>query len=312
MGDLVRRLFASQRPVARPLPELVVLPGAQRLSLPKQTRHLVCNPSILKAPDGSFLCMVRGVNYNIDIGRGRFYGSAAAQRPDSQSYLMRLSADLVLQEVVFIEDRHIRAEEAALDGIEDFRLLQWRGAVWVVGTARNETADTNVMVLARLQGHLLVDPVFLPSPHGKRIEKNWTPLVVGETLYFIYSHDPLQVFMQTEGRLEPVARSGHAALARCSGGSGALALPEGGWRSVIHRYESVKDRRWRIYEHMIADYAPDFTLRRISRPFRFELDGVEFCAGLARDAGGHLLSYGVRDNTAVVLRVSDQDIEDLF
>jgi hypothetical protein len=42
MGDLVRRLFASRRPVARPLLELVLLPGAQRLSLPKQTQHLVC------------------------------------------------------------------------------------------------------------------------------------------------------------------------------------------------------------------------------------------------------------------------------
>ena len=312
MGNLLGSLFQRRKPVIKPLPELVSLPGARRLTLPIQTRHQVCNPSILAQPDGSFLCAVRGANYNLDHGHAFFYGSRRTRLPDTQSYLMRLSPDLALRDVVFVEDRHLRTHEAALDGIEDYRLFHWRGAVWVLGSARNATANTNVMVLARLEGHVLADAVFLPSPLGARIEKNWVPLVLGETLHFIYSQDPLRVFRLGDGQLHPVAQSLSPPLARCSGSSCAMALPKGQWRSVVHRYDGVKDMRWRVYEHLIADYAADFTLSRISRPFRFEFDGVEFCAGLAPTAGGVVLSYGVKDNRAVLLSLTDAAIEGLF
>lgn len=312
MVDLVRTLFARRKPVTKDLPELASLPGALRIALPVQTRHQVCNPSIMAQPDGSFLCLVRGANYNFDHGHTFFYGSGRTTMPDSQNYLMRLSADLVVRDVIFVEDRHLRGHDAALDGIEDCRLFRWRGADWVLGTARNASANTNVMVLSRLEGHVMADTIFLPSPLGMRIEKNWVPLVLGDELHFIYSHDPLRIFRLSDGSLKPVTQSTSPLLARCSGGSCAQELPGGGWRSVIHRYDGVKDVRWRVYEHMIADYAPDLTLRRISRPFRFEFDGVEFCAGLVQGAGAVVLSYGVRDNKAVLLRLTDQDIEGLF
>lgn len=312
MGSGIASLFGRRKPVPKPLPEVATLPGAQKVALPRQTRHYACNPSILAQPDGSFLCIVRGANYNLSEGMHFFYGSRRSKVPDTQSYLMRLTPDLEVRDVEFIEDRHLRAKDHALDGIEDYRLFEWRGAIWVLGTARNSSTNTNVMLMARLDGHRLVDAEFLASPLGAPMEKNWAPLVIGETLHFIYSHHPLRVFRYAEGRFEAVASTDTPALARCSGGSCAMPLPGGGWRSVIHRYDSVKDNRWRVYEHLFVDYAADFTLRRVSRPFRFQHDGVEFCAGLVMGQGSSVLSYGVLDNQALLLRLPDDTVEALF
>ncbi len=312
MSSWVSALLTRKPPPRKPLPEVALRPGAQRVVLPIQTRHQVCNPSIMARSEGGYLCIVRGANYNLDQGHAFFYGSRRTRLPDTQSYLMRLSPDLAVEAVCFVEDRHLRAEEPALDGIEDYRLFRWQGATWVLGTARNATAQTNVMVLARLEGHVLEGARFLPSPLGAREEKNWTPVVVDGALHVIYSHHPLRVYRVEAAGLVLVSQTDAPDLERCSGGSCALALPGGGWRSVVHRYESVRDWRWRAYEHLVVDYGPDHSVARISRPFRFEFDGVEFCAGLAQAPGGVVLSYGVKDNRALLVRLRDADFEALF
>ena len=312
MSSWVSALLTRKPPPRKPLPEVALSPGAQRVALPIQTRHQVCNPSIMARPKGGYLCIVRGANYNLDQGHAFYYGSRRTKLPDTQSYLMRLSPDLAVEAVSFVEDRHLRAEESALDGIEDCRLFRWQGATWVLGTAHNATARTNVMVLARLEGHVLEGARFLPSPLGAPAEKNWTPVVIDDALHLIYSHHPLRVFRVEAEGLVLLSQTDAPGLARCSGGSCALALPGGGWRSIVHRYESVRDCRKRVYEHLVVDYAPDLSVARISRPFRFEFDGVEFCAGLAPAPGGVVLSYGVRDNRAILVRLADADIEALF
>lgn len=312
MPSAVAKFFFRPPKVPKPLPELAHLPGVHRAALPIQTRHQVCNPAVLREADGSYLCIVRGANYNLSKGFRYYYGSRRISTADSQAYLMRLSPQFEVLGVTFVEDRHLRANEAALDGIEDYRLFRWQGALWVIGSCRNASTDRNVMMMARLEGHVLVDAVFMPSPLAAPIEKNWAPLVVDGDLHFLYSHDPLRVMRYRKGGLEEVFCRPAPELARCSGGSCAMPLPNGGWRSVIHRYQQVRDVRWRVYEHLIADYAEDFSLRRVSRPFRFQFDGVEFCAGLSIEEQSIVLSYGVLDNQALLLRLSHDQIEALF
>lgn len=255
---------------------------------------------------------MRGANYNFDQGHAFFYGSRRTKLPDSQSYLMRLSPDLAVEGVSFVEDRHLRASEPALDGMEECRLFRWQGADWVLGTARNASVQTNVKVLARLDGPVLEGARFPAAPLGARAEKNWTPVVIGDALHVICSHHPLRVFRAEAAGPVPVSQTDAPQLAYCSGGSCALPLPGGGWRSAVYRHESVKDWRWRAQEQLMVDYAPDLSVGRISRPLRFEFYGVEFCAGLAPAPGGVVLSHGVRDNRANLLRLADADIEALF
>lgn len=299
---LRRRVMGDNGP--SPLPNLAETPGATRIELPQLTRHRVCNPSILRLAEGGFRVMLRGCNYDIDTGHGFFTGSALSKVPDTQNYLVDLDADLTLRDMRFAEDRHIRAETAALDGIEDFRLFEWQGETWALGTALNFAARTNVMVLCRLDGHVLADPVFLRSPQGAKMEKNWTPAIVDGALTLIYTHRPLRLLTYRNGALRETAlRDAPASLQGYSGSS--CALPYGnGFVSVVHRYRSVKDLRWRVYEHRVVEYGPNLSIRRVGQPFRFEEDGVEFCAGLALASDGVILSYGVRDRKAVLLRIS--------
>ncbi len=53
---------------------------------------------------------------------------------------------------------------------------------------------------------------------------------------------------------------------------------------------------------MRPDEAP--RILRISRPFIFQKRGIEFAAGLIRDGDDLVVSYGVDDKTAWLMRTS--------
>jgi hypothetical protein len=293
------------------VPELTTLYPGQRIEFPRVTRHNVCNPTILARPDG-FAAIVRGCNYDLGVRGGFFYGSAAVPVPDSQSYLYDLAPDLSIRAMSLIEDRPLRADEAALDGIEDLRLFVWRGAQWVIGSACNYIAKRNTMMMARLEGSLLRDAVFFSSPDFSPKEKNWAPVVQGDDLFFVYTHHPLRVLRYDQGRLVPHLHAETPARLVSFSGSSALMPYGDGFVGVAHHCYPAPGPFWRIYQHCLVDYGPDFRIRRVGPSFRFENDGVEFCAGLALTATDAIFSYGVNDKKAVLFRLPLASFETLL
>lgn len=293
------------------VPELTTRYPGQRVELPRVTRHNVCNPSILARADG-FQVIVRGCNYDLGVRGGFFYGSAAGPVPDSQSYLYDLAPDLAIRAMSFVEDRAQRTHEAALDGIEDMRLFDWQGARWVAGSACNSTANRNTMMLARLEGAILRDEVFLASPLAAPREKNWSPVVQGNDLFFVYGHHPLRVLRYDGGQLVPHLLEDTPARLTGFSGSSALMPYRDGYVAVAHHCYPAPGPFWRIYQHCLIDYGPDFRIRRVGPSFRFENDGIEFCAGLALTASDAIFSYGVNDKKAVLFRLSLDRFEGLL
>ena len=65
----------------------------------------------------------------------------------------------------------------------------------------------------------------------------------------------------------------------------------------------------RVYEHCFVELTDDFRIRRISNIWIFERPTIEFCAGICI-VGRHLiLSYGVLDRHARLLRLKLSVVE---
>jgi hypothetical protein len=280
----------------------------RRVEVIPLTRHLPCNPSVIKV-DGGYLSTVRAVNYDLKHGYHFWTGSALASSvPDTQNSLLWMDSNLQTLSHDLIEDRHIRADKHALDGLEDLRLFLWRGEYWVTATAVHYRAQKRgTVMLARLDGATLriEDPLFFSSPDGRPVEKNWMPWVVGDTLYFVHTVAPYRLMRFDRPDLVDVATA-PAAFPDVSGSSCVMPWRDG-WLAVVHsKGQERRPPRWE-YWHRFLIFDGEMRPKTISRKFKLDNDAIEFCAGLAfnRDHETIVLSYGCTDRVARFLELDE-------
>jgi len=287
----------------------------RRVEVNALTRHLPCNPSIIKV-NGGYLSTVRAVNYDLKHGYHFWTGSALASSvPDTQNSLLWMDNNLQMLSHDLLEDRHIRAEKPALDGLEDLRLFLWRGEYWVTGTAvhyRGKSRGT--LTLARLDGATmrLEDPLFFTSPDNRDVEKNWMPWVVGDALYFIHTVAPWRLMRFDRPDLVDVSTA-PATLPAVSGGSCVMPWRDG-WLAVVHsKGQERRPPRWE-YWHRFLILDGEMKPKALSRKWKLDGDAIEFCAGLAFNPEHEtiVLSYGATDRVARFMELEESVIGDLL
>jgi hypothetical protein len=207
--------------------------------------------------------------------------------------------------------------DTLVQGLEDGRLVEWRGRRFLLGTSWNLHPQAAVrMSLAVLDGARVERLVPLSGYGDERSQKNSLPFVDPRTgdLLALYGYAPLVVLrvdVET-GHCSPVAEVAHGRnLGRWRGSAGPLALPAelgGGWLVLIH------DVSWhgrRYYLHRFAHYADDWRLLRVSRPFFFRQREVEFSCGMcfAHEPGRLIVGFSVMDREAWLAEVDLGEVE---
>lgn len=178
--------------------------------------------------------------------------------------------------------------EFPVHGFEDCRLFWWRKCWWAVATVRDTTEEgTCEQALLRLDGAGDVCEMTILS-RGMGHQKNWKPVVEKDTVRWVYSTDPLEIF--DTGSKRPLKHAG-----RLLGSSQAIRLPHN-WLWVDHEVSCNDQGRERIYTHRFVLASEDLVkVEAVSDPFYFEELGIEFCAGLTVINDNVVLSYSVRD-----------------
>jgi len=279
----------------------------QKVELPALSSYLPMNPSIVRDSRGGFAVAVRGRKSEVGITRQSWIrGWRYFSTPDSQVYLAHIDEDLKLRSYDFVEDRHVRAHDAAREGIEDVRLFFWKNKLWGLGSAYRFDRDANTMVLFRLHGTRVADATFLPSPRGRSKEKNWVPLVANDELHFIYGHSPPEIYRyDAPSTLTQLRLTENLALEGWSGSS--CAVPWGdGYIGILHKRGYLAPDQI-FYVHRLAAYDASLEVWYLGEPFHFEKIGIEFCAGLAITEKCALLSYGLDDDKAFIVKLSLPD-----
>lgn len=290
------------------------VPRHERIELPRMTRHLPCNPSIL-FHEGKLLCAYRGCNYDLREGHYKFfYGSGPTRLPDTQSYLAELNADLSCKSVDFIEDRHIRGRIEFSDGVEDIRLVSFQGRLMALACGvnfqlvlqRKSLVGNSRMILSELKDRKLrVMRIF----ESKEIaEKNWMPVAGRPQLDLVYSVNPVVLLEDVTNLQKPVAMRripGQLSIPPARGGSCLMPWRDG-YMCLVHHTNRIDGQKH--YTHQVLIFDASLGLVRASEIFTFEGERVEFCAGLAIDGDTLYISYGIMDCKAVVLRLAAADL----
>jgi predicted GH43/DUF377 family glycosyl hydrolase len=278
----------------------------KRVEIPQLTRHNVCNPSVIATASG-YECTVRGLNYDLEKSNCEYityYGSYSVPFPDTQNYYALLDNDLNILHYWFLEDRHLRCSVYALEGIEDLRLFKWKDDWYATASAINYPSNMATMTMMRIEGSNLRDQILFNSPTNAKKEKNWMPFIQGDTLNFLYTPNG-QMLTYNEGTLT-ISHADRPVVLPNWSGSSCVMERDGQYYAILHKREGNN------YTHMLAQYTDTGRLIWNSKEFNFEHIGIEFCAGMAFKGDDVVLSYGVMDKKAILLKMKFADFMEVI
>jgi glycosyltransferase involved in cell wall biosynthesis len=305
--DLARRNTSYYlKPASALMPSF----AARRIEFTPPDGYHLSNPSVARLGDDTVL-LQRAVNFT--LSENGEYRTPNGVPFRTRNFLLKLDVGLSVQsssEILPPADMPAPAFPP-VQGFEDARLFAWRDELWCIACVRELTPEGWCeQVLARIDDSLpgsckLTDWRVLRPQGPRQHERNWIPRIVGNSLQYIQSCDPIR-FVDENAR--PLAETVPPIAADRFRGSTQAIMFDGGWLALVHEV-SERDKQ-RFHQHRFVWLDMENRLRRLSRPFFFIKNGVELACGLAHDHDGKglLISFGVNDNEAWVAGVEAGDV----
>lgn len=315
------RLLAGNNAMfyAQPLP----LASSRRIEAPRKVLepyYTASTGAIHRADDG-YVMIQRLVNYHKN--GTRYYSLDPSGQIRTKNAWVRLDNALAPVACTEIDHRLLDQRSAhppeslRIYGLEDCRLVRWRGDWWFTATCWHFDPDMRPsMVLGRLDpsGSRLEQIVPLDYPRRAPFEKNWLPFVHAGRLLLLYASDPFVVLEPDPetGRCREIHRSTPPLRLDRYRGS-APPIPWGdGYLYSIHEVAFMQDRR--VYRHRFVELDRELAVRRISRLFMFQGGDIEYSCGhcLSHDGSMLLISHSWEDQQSWVSGVAVEDVERLL
>lgn len=258
------------------------------------------SPSLIAVDDG-YLMNIRLVNYGYDKGSGLI---TVTPHPNiiTMNISVRLDANLVeiSRNVLFVP---LKEPRRLYMGVEDVRLYKETssGAVTFMGTGyhKNDTLG----VVTGVYPDELNSPTELRQNFnpGTGCEKNWVHVLPSDETepLIIYGWHPVRLCRRTVDNEILIERevATPPLFAALRGSTHACAYDGEIW-FVTHFVEYGTPRR---YYHMILVFDEAMTeVRRVTAPFMFETQEIEYCLGLIVEKDRLLCSFSTWDETSKI------------
>lgn len=296
------------------------------------------NPSVFVDDDGDILVNVRSCNYILYHSEGgqmfpSRWGPLSYLHPETDrtlrttNYLCRLNSDLEITD-------HTLVDTSLLDvpplwefiGEEDCRLVQWDGYYYLIGVRRDTTPNgAGRMELSKIKLEKKkwkakeVSRIRIPDPADESAycNKNWMP-VLDRAFHFIKWSSPVEVvrtYPDLPPRCEQIALKQGVKPYKDQRGGSQLVRWGSVYISITHEVDPAKNylgQKDGLYRHRLCVWDSQLNLVGLSKEFSFLDAKVEFVCGAAVHNGDLLISLGLSDNCAFVLRTPKVLIEDLI
>lgn len=283
-------------------------------------RYNLMNPSIQKTKDG-YNVICRTVNFSQKGGME--YRSRHPDDPTirTRNFLVRYDPSFqLLSQREIIEELPRERRPSQVVGLEDCRLIEPDQHLWMFSTTYDAHPSPAGQSLCRMKndpgakGPLFVDKLVpLKGFDPTNCEKNWLPFVKENELYAIYGFYPLTIIkINRETGDCPVAFKEETKhdFSRFRGSAAPIAFDDG-YLLLVHE---VIMKNQRFYLHRFVYLDKDFHLTKVSKPFTFFHQGIEYCCGMTTDHASKkcILSVGFEDAQAFLLFVDLDHIRTLL
>jgi hypothetical protein len=291
----------------------------RRIDIEIENNWVAFNPSIALNGDG-FAATVRVANFRICPhgplyrGGGGQYQIGVHESLDNKLYFITLDKNLKIYTNKEIDTHSVRQNRKFRYGFEDARLFQWQNKWWAITNIPGRFFINSCnMALLELEDIIQTSHITVwQSPFNRTREKNWAPVINGADLFIIYEWHPLIVFkvIPPGFNLEQTAKVDIPALTDWHGSSQGIPT-DNGWLFVIHT--RVPNPSHTRHIHRFIELNRNFEPVRMSEPFVFLHDGIEFCAGMAEKGDRLYISFGgFHDDHAFVSSVERREIESML
>lgn len=282
----------------------------------------IFNPCISIISGKGVYINLRCSNYNMKIDNGKLvykvYKDGELVFPDSEnsvssmSFLCSLNKDFNISDNKLLQfDKKLMKYDFSVKGVEDVRIFGHQKEIYLVGNSREVTKDNSPkMMLGKFnEGTSKVENlVMLHGYEDHKCQKNWSPFVHKDKLYFVYSFSPLII-------LSPDLETGKCTIHKDAetkldytsfrGGSPGFYVGTDLY-FIIH--EVVFDNG-RNYYHRIVKMNANLEIEKVSVPFYFNKIGIEYVVGAVHDKKRDqvLISWGMDDNSAMLGGISEDN-----
>lgn len=293
----------------------------------------LCNPSVF-VDDGKILVNVRHIQYTLyhsELQKFEHqYGPLVYLNPENDISLTTTNFICELDENLDIS-YWSKVDTSAFDqkplwefvGLEDARLIKWNDKFYLTGVRRDlDTIGTGRMELSEIQfTENSVKEVSRfripgPPPDKEYCNKNWMP-ILDQPFHYVKWTNGTEVVktIPEENRTETVVLKDWVQSPKdLRGGSQVLPYKDG-YLAINHEtdlFKSEAGRKNATYRHRFTYWNKDWNIQKFSPVFSFLENQIEFCCGMAKYQDDYLLTFGVQDNAAYILRVPEKMIEEFI
>ena len=292
------------------------------------------NPSILCMND-KILVNIRNVNYTLyhsELNKFEHkWGPLSYIHPENDQHLRTTNYILVLDALSLSTINYSKVDTSLFDkeplwdfvGLEDARLIYWDKKLYLCGVRRDTTLNgVGRMELSEIS---MINNTFkeisrfrIPVPNEEEYcNKNWMP-ILSQPYRFIKWCNPLEI-------IETYPQYNKSAVIFNSnnyvqgypdwrGSSQVISLKDN-YLAIVHEtdlYRTEIGNKDATYRHRFLLWDKDWNLFKVSKLFSFMNTKIEFCCGMDQSHNSILITFGIQDNAAFILKTPANFIENFI
>jgi hypothetical protein len=292
------------------------------------------NPSIL-IDDGRILVNIRNVGYVLihSENEQRFcsrWGPLTYTHPENDQTLRTTNIFMELDDDLN-PVRMAKVDTSKLDvpplwefiGLEDARLVRWKGKLYMTGVRRDTTPNgVGRMELSEIEifenevkevSRLRIEST---NP-GAYCEKNWMP-ILDMPFHYVKWSNPTEVIRVNldEKKAETVIQSANLLPGlRDFRGSSQILPYKDGHMALVHEVDLFNNelgQKDAYYYHRLIVWDSDWNIIQMTDDFHFMTERMGFSCGMAILGDKVLLPFGHQDNSAYILEIPINLIDELL
>jgi glycosyltransferase involved in cell wall biosynthesis len=203
------------------------------------------------------------------------------------------------------EDPSLQQFPTNILGLEDIRITSHKGTLFYTATSKSATPDTKYRIVFGRYGNQLTDSIVLESPYSSECEKNWLTIsdldLSSEAPLFIHKWHPFEVGRLEGTKLNITTRFQTSPYFSKLRGSANPVLFKDEYWCLVHFVKYGEPRKY-YHQFVLLDKT---TLKplKLSMPFYFKNQGIEYCTGMHVDDSGAQFVYSSFDANPCLAKV---------
>lgn len=279
------------------------------------------NPSIYKH-DGGYIVNIRFVTYLIH--NGSYIQTSSDNTINTENVLVFYDNNLVETRRLKVNDNREKYY-TSIRGIEDIRITSYdevSGEIGFIGTVVDYQPIYSLVMPRMLIGKIdsrtgnIVSSYLPQIKKENQCEKNWVPIIGDDRYVYMYHNGSMELTVPNSKTFTSMNVSQDLNLSGLRSSTQVIKGKGNKYYTITHEVYSLslEERNRRRYVHRFLELDEDLKVLRVSSPFKYSDEGIQYIAGLCYDDVNDrfLFTGSVNDREARMYSIPYDNVDKLL